>query len=161
MERVSWDDVQRFIGRLNDAAGEELYRLPSEAEWEYACRAGSSTRWSFGNSESELTKYAWYRDNSPEGTKPVGGRLPNAWGLHDMHGNVWEWVQDWHDEDYYNDSSRVDPKGPTSSPSSSRVRRGGHFGHAATGVRSAYRHLYPPDKASSKIGVRLLRIRGD
>ena len=160
VDSVSWDDVQRFIGRLNDAAGDSLYRLPTEAEWEYACRAGSSTRWFFGDDEGNLTKYAWYRDNnSPEGTKPVGEKEPNAWGLHDMHGNVWEWVQDWYDDDYYDNSPRVDPEGPTSG--SVRVRRGGHFDLLPMSVRSAYRHLYSPDKRSSKIGVRLLRMPGN
>ena len=160
VESVSWDDLQRFISHLNDAAGDSLYRLPSEAEWEYACRAGSSTPWSFGNSESELTKYAWYEgNNSPEGTKQVGQKEPNAWGLHDMHGNVWEWVQDWYDENYYNNSPQLDPRGPTSGLG--RVRRGGYFDHVPAGVRSAYRYLYAPDERSSMIGARLLRMPGD
>ena len=161
VERVTWDEVQEFIRRLNEEAGEELYRLPTEAEWEYACRAGTQTPWSFGDDESQLTDYAWYRgNNSPDGTKKVGSKEPNAWGLHDMHGNVWEWVQDWYDEEYYSSKSDwVDPQGPTSG--SSRVRRGGHFGHAHVGVRSAYRHLYLPENRSSIIGVRLLRMSGD
>ena len=160
VERVTWYEVQEFIRRLNAAVGDSLYRLPSEAEWEYACRAGTQTPWSYGNSRSELTKYAWYRgNNSPEGTKPVGDKLPNPWGLYDMHGNVWEWVQDWFAEEYYSRSDRVDPQGPTSGEA--RVRRGGHFGHATAGVRSAYRHLYVPENRSKTIGVRLLRMSGD
>lgn len=161
VERVTWYEVQEFIRRLNAAAGDSLYRLPSEAEWEYACRAGTKTPWSFGDSRSELTEYAWYRgNNSPEGTKPVGQKKPNPWGLYDMHGNVWEWVQDWYDEEYYRSRSDwVDPQGPTSGDA--RVRRGGHFGHAAAGVRSAFRHLYLPENRSSTLGVRLLKIAGD
>ena len=161
VDSVSWYDVHEFIGRLNDAVGDSLYRLPSEAEWEYACRAGTTTRWSLGDEdgddESLLGNYAWYGgNNSPAGTKVVGGKLPNGWGLYDMHGNVWEWVQDWHGESYYNDSPRVDPPGPTSG--SSRVIRGGDFGDAARLVRSASRSYLSPDNRGSGIGVRLLRL---
>ena len=154
---ISWDKVHEFIDRLNAEAGEELYRLPTEAEWEYACRAGTQTRWSFGDDESQLTDHAWYFGNNypTEGAKAVGGRLPNPWGLYDMHGNVWEWVQDWYDEEYYDRSGRVDPRGPTSGLG--RVIRGGHFGHI-DGVRSAYRHFHSPDARSYTIGVRLLRM---
>ncbi len=158
---ISWDEVQEFISRLNAAVGEELYRLPTEAEWEYACRAGTQTPWSFGDDESQLKDYAWYFGNpdaETEGAKKVGSRQPNPWGLYDMHGNVWEWVQDWYDEDYYNSSPRVDPQGPTSGLG--RVIRGGHFGHI-DGVRSAYRHLHSPDSRSYTIGVRLLKVAGD
>ena len=157
---ISWDEVQEFIRRLNAAAGKDLYRLPTEAEWEYACRAGTQTRWSFGDDESLLTNYAWYHGNNfpTKGSKAVGGKLPNPWGLYDMHGNVWEWVQDWWDEEYYNRSNREDPRGPTSGPG--RVIRGGHFGHI-DGVRSAYRHFHYSDSRSYTIGVRLLRIPGD
>ena len=98
VERVSWDNVQRFITKLNDKEGTSKYRLPSEAEWEYACRAGTTTRYSFGDNESELGEYAWYSSNSDSQTHPVGQKRANPWGLYDMHGNVWEWVQDcWHD----------------------------------------------------------------
>ena len=158
---ISWDDVQAFIERLNASAGEALYRLPSEAEWEYACRAGSTTRWSFGDDESQLTHYAWYEDNAEDVGEDyahaVGTKRANAWGLYDMHGNVDEWVQDWYDGDYYNSSPRVDPLGPSSG--SARVFRGGSFGVAAQYVRSAIRYGNSPGLRGGGIGARLLRIR--
>ena len=114
---ISWEDVQAFISRLNAAAGDSLYRLPTEAEWEYACRAGTRTRWSFGDDASQLTDYAWYEGNASNVGEfyahTVGTKLPNAWGLYDMHGNVAEWVQDWYWPGYYDFSPRVDPRGLT------------------------------------------------
>ena len=157
---ISWEDVQEFIGRLNAAAGDSLYRLPSEAEWEYACRAGMPTRWSFGDDESELRYYAWYAANawamSEEYAHAVGTKCPNPWGLYDMHGNVWEWVQDWFSYDYYNSSPRVDPLGP--STGSLRVVRGGAFDCNARLIRSAYRGYASPDSRFYWLGVRLVRI---
>ncbi len=158
---ISWDDVHAFIGRLNDAAGDSLYRLPSEAEWEYACRAGTSTRWSFGDDASQLTDYAWYLGNAWDVGEAYGHRVglkrANPWGLYDMHGNVGEWVQDWYDEDYYDSSPRVDPRGPRGG--SIRVFRGGGFSASARLERSAYRSRRSPDFRRDYIGVRLLRIR--
>ena len=157
VEDVSWYYVHKFIGKLNAAAGDSLYRLPSEAEWEYACRAGTSTRWSFGDDESQLTDYAWYGGNNrPYGTKAVGEKKANDWGLYDMHGNVWEWVQDWYGSRYYNDSPRVDPLGPTSGVA--RVFRGGNYASDAQYLRSAIRNRYSPHLYHYVIGVRLLRI---
>ena len=157
---ISWNAVQRFVAKLNDAAGSAVYRLPTEAEWEYACRAGSTTRWSFGDDESQLTHYAWYRanvwDTGKKYTQPVGLKRPNGWGLYDMHGNVWEWVQDWYDEDYYKRSPRVDPLGPTSG--SNRVFRGGDFYFDAQYLRSALRVRDSPGSRSAGVGVRLVRI---
>ena len=157
---ISWNAVQGFVAKLNAAAGSAVYRLPSEAEWEYACRAGSTTRWSFGDDESQLTHYAWYRantwDTGKKYTQPVGLKRPNGWGLYDMHGNVWEWVQDWYDSDYYKRSPRVDPLGPTSG--SSRVFRGGDFYFRAQYLRSALRVRDSPGSRSAGVGVRLVRI---
>ena len=161
VEFVSWHDVQEFIAKLNAAAGEAVYRLPTEAEWEYACRAGTTTRWSLGDEDGDdkslLGNYAWYDCNDGCDTKAVGGKLPNRWGLHDMHGNVWEWVQDWFDYDYYNRSPRVDPLGPSSG--SRRVIRGGSFSFFAQYVRSAERYRHLPGDRHGDVGVRLLRIR--
>ena len=100
VEQVSWDDTQQYIAKLNALTGQK-YRLPSEAEWEYACRAGSTGEWCFGDDESQLTHYAWYQDNSDGKTHPVGQKRPNAFGLYDVHGNVWEWVQDCWNENYH------------------------------------------------------------
>ena len=101
---VSWDDAQAFC----QWAG---CRLPTEAEWEYACRAGTTTAFSFGDDEKMLAEFAWYDKNSNKQTQPVGSKKPNPWGLYDMHGNVWEWCQDWFDDDYYRDSPQDDPPG--------------------------------------------------
>jgi formylglycine-generating enzyme required for sulfatase activity len=109
VENVSWNDVQEFIRKLNAKEGTTAYRLPTEAEWEYACRAGSTTKYCFGNDKSQLGQYAWYEKNSDNKTHPVGQLQANAWGLYDMHGNVWEWCEDWYGEDYYSSSPSTDP----------------------------------------------------
>ncbi|MSR83584.1 MAG: formylglycine-generating enzyme family protein [Candidatus Latescibacteria bacterium] len=131
----SWDNLQVFIHRLNVAAGNSLYRLPAEAEWEYVCRAGTTTRWSFGNDESLLGNYAWYTVNAWDAGEQyahqAGGKLPNPWGLYDVHGNVWEWVQDRHGG--YSSSSQTDPTGPASG--ARRVVRGGYLLYDDPGAR--------------------------
>jgi formylglycine-generating enzyme required for sulfatase activity len=122
VEQVSWNDAVAFCDRLSQKE-KRTYRLPTEAEWEYACRAGSTSKWSFGDSESELGDYAWYGSNSSSRTHPVGGKKPNAWGLFDIHGNVSEWCADWYGDGYYGSSPRDDPTGPSSGVN--RVLRGG------------------------------------
>ena len=154
---ISWEDMQAFIAALNAAEGSDVYRLPTEAEFEYACRAGTTTRWSFGDDEGQLGQYAWYYDNAwnvgEQYAHEVGTKLANPWGLHDMHGNVYEWVHDWYGA--YMSSAQTDPTGP--STGSGRVLRGGHFRHDARYVRSAYRHGYSPGHRYHFVGARLLR----
>jgi len=112
VEQVSWNDVQDFIRRLNQQEGKDKYRLPTEAEWEYTARAGSKTKYCFGDDSDELGAYAWYDGNSGDRTHPVGRKKPNTWGLYDMHGNVWEWVQDWkgkYPADFVGSMLRLEP----------------------------------------------------
>ncbi|MGQ4810620.1 Hercynine oxygenase [Candidatus Entotheonellaceae bacterium PAL068K] len=156
VEEVSWHDVQVFIERLNAREGREIYRLPTEAEWEYAARAGTTTDYHFGNDRSQLEKYAWYDGTSGYETHPVGQLQPNAWGLHDMHGNVREWVQDWYDASYYEQSPARDPRGP--SGGSNRVDRGGSWFNRPAYVRSAIRYRAHPAHRYASLGFRLLRI---
>jgi formylglycine-generating enzyme required for sulfatase activity len=153
VERVSWEEVQQFIDKLNAREGGTKYRLPTEAEWEYAARAGSTTAYSFGDDSSQLGKYAWFEGNAGNTTHPVGKLQPNAWGLYDMHGNVWEWVQDWYGK--YAAEPVTDPQGPASG--SDRVIRGGGWGHVAGFCRSAYRLHGAPGGRSDSLGFRLLR----
>ncbi len=141
VETVSWDDAQTFIQKLNTHSGKKLYRLPTEAEWEYAFRAGSTSLYYFGDDESQLGEYAWYLGNSVQTTHPVGQKKPNGWGLYDMAGNVWEWTDSWYD------SSRSD-----------RVLRGGGWGGAAGRCRSAYRGGDLPDDRGSGVGFRLVFV---
>jgi formylglycine-generating enzyme required for sulfatase activity len=154
VEQVSWDDIQVFIQRLNQKEGHTRYRLPTEAEWEYAARAGTESTYSFGDDAGQLGRYAWYGENYDSGfTHPVGQKQPNAWGLYDMHGNVWEWVQDWYGERYYSNSPGTDPKGPSSG--SNRVIRGGSWNLNAEYCRSAYRDYIAPDYRYYIMGFRM------
>jgi formylglycine-generating enzyme required for sulfatase activity len=150
---VSWEDAQEFIQRLNAKEGGALYRLPTEAEWEYACRAGSPTAYSFGDDPAQLGAYGWYLNNSDGKTSPVGQRTPNAWGLYDVHGNVFEWVQDWYGK--YAREPVTDPHGPASG--SHRVLRGGSWNADAGRCRSAYRRYTTPSDRFDNLGFRLLR----
>jgi|RhiMetdeSRZDD1v2_1073273.scaffolds.fasta_scaffold21957_3 formylglycine-generating enzyme required for sulfatase activity len=153
VETVSWEEVQKFIGKLNTKEGGTKYRLPTEAEWEYAARAGSTTAYSFGDDSSQLGKHAWFGGNAGNTTHPVGTLQPNAWGLYDMYGNVWEWVQDWYGK--YTVESVTDPQGPASG--SHRVGRGGSWFHDARNCRSADRYHDAPGFRSVNLGFRLLR----
>jgi formylglycine-generating enzyme required for sulfatase activity len=152
---VSWFDVQDFIRRLNERENHNRYRLPTEAEWEYAARSGSTTSYSFGDNAAHLGRYAWFGGDFATGSiHPVGQKLPNPWGLYDVHGNVWEWVQDWYAADYYSRSPPVDPPGPNSG--SERVVRGGSWHQSSDSWRSAFRKKYPPDYRGISIGFRLV-----
>ncbi len=153
VESVSWNDVQIFINKLNRMEKTVTYRLPIEAEWEYAARAGTTTEYSFGNSEDNLATYAWYDKNAGNQTHPVGQKMPNAWGLYDMHGNVWEMCQDWKKD--YPPGSVMDPTGPKLG--GFRVDRGGSWGNGASFCRSAYRGVSNPDLRNYRLGFRLAK----
>jgi len=156
---ISWKEARVFIDLLNEGEGPGVYRLPTEAEWEYACRAEGADRWSFGDDQLTLEEYAWYWKNAwnaeEQYAHEVGRKSPNSWGLYDMHGNVYEWVEDWYAPDYYSVSPEEDPPGPASG--TARVIRGGGFGDRAWFVRSASRYSGPPDHRGVSVGVRLVR----
>ncbi len=156
VDQVTWFEVQEFIQRLNQIEESTQYRLPSEAEWEYAARAGSDTAYAHGDDTAELHDYAWFGHEGNVGSRPVGGRKPNAWGLYDMHGNVWEWVEDcWHD-DYHGAPTDGRPwlgKGDCAE----RVVRGGAWNSSAEFVRSAVRGSYTFDLNDVGNGFRLAK----
>jgi len=165
VENVSFEDCVKFCKLLTEkerAQGKlpkgAEYRLPTEAEWEYACRAGSKTKYCFGDSETELGEYAWYRENSGR-SHPVGAKKPNAWGLFDMHGNVWEWCGDWYGS--YSAGEKEDPTGAPHTEwgaGSHRVFRGGSWGSTAAYCRSAVRNSCSPrGRQFSGLGFRLVR----
>ena len=158
VENVSHDDAVEFCRRLSEMPDEKAagrrYRVPTEAEWEYACRAGSNTAFSFGNEAGDLGSHAWYEANSNGMTHAVGGKKPNAFGLYDMHGNVLEWCSDWYDEKYYASSPATDPTGPDSG--SYRVMRGGSWLNAPFFVRCASRYFYPPVPRETSLGIRVV-----
>ena len=181
VEQVSWNDVQAFIRKLNGKEESNKYRLPSEGEWEYAARAGSTTAFANGGIselkcgyDSNLDAMSWYCGNSgvtysgcydaskwggPKcaGTHPVAKKQPNAWGLYDMHGNVWEWCQDRYGKTYPS-GSVTDPTG--TSYSSLRVYRGGSWYHHARFCRSAFRRRSRPGSRSNRLGFRLVLSPG-
>jgi len=151
---LSWDDAVEFCRKLSNATG-RTYTLPTEAQWEYACRAGSTTDYCFGDAVGQLGDYAWFSENSGRQPHKVGGKKPNAWGLYDMHGNVWEWCSDWHGETYYasQDARQRNPVGPSSGrrgtlldgwPLAGRVLRGGSYRFSPQFARSARREYANP-----------------
>lgn len=161
VDRVSWDDAQEFISNLNKIEGSHKYRLPTETEWEYASRAGSKTAFANGrisvvscDHDKNLDELGWYCGNSNNYPHhPVAQKNPNAWGLHDMHGSVWEWCSDWYGD--YPPESVTNPIGP--SDGTERVMRGGGIADNARSCRSANRHSLRPDIKFSNIGLRLVR----
>jgi formylglycine-generating enzyme required for sulfatase activity len=175
VEMVSWLDAVTFCTKLSEKEGrtpcyringEEVtvvdgngYRLPTEAEWEYACRAGSTTRYPFGDNESDLGESAWFDGNADRKTHPVGQKRPNRWGLYDMLGNVWEWCQDGYDAGYYAKSPTTDPPGP--SGASTRVTRGGSWIYDPANCRPAFRFRGAPEARDRDLGFRLAAVRAE
>ena len=158
---ISWNDLQEFLYRINQVDERINYRLPSEAEWEYSCRAGTDTMWSFGEDRHALGDYAWYIDSESDAENQhaweVGLKKPNAWGLHDMHGNIWEWCNDVYDHDYYSKSPVKDPLGPKSDSLLPRIARGGYFRYFTRHSRSASRNARNPGERHRVIGARLIK----
>jgi formylglycine-generating enzyme required for sulfatase activity len=161
VETVSWNDCQDFFNKLNakSGPGRGKFQLPSEAQWEYACRAASTSQYCFGDDVTRLGEYAWYDNNSGSKTHPVGEKKPNAWGLYDMHGNVWEWCQDWYDGGYYAKSPMDDPAGPATG--SNRVDRGGGWDAVAGRCRSAGRSYGGPGRRHCYLGFRASQVPAD
>ena len=170
VERVTWKDAAAFCNKLSEKAGLEScynlstgacdfgkngFRLPTEAEWEYACRAESGLEYNSGDGESALDRVGWYERNSMEKTHPAGQKTPNAWGLYDMHGNVWEWCNDRYAKNAYESGGAQNPKGPASG--SERVVRGGSWLDNPSNCRSAKRRSFDPEKNYSDIGFRVVR----
>src|SRR5262245_15513503 len=170
VESVSWEEAVAFCRRLSERpderAAERSYRLPTEAEWEYACRAGTTTAFGSGNSfnASQGNFDAAYPYGEAEPTRPVGRTTPvthypaSAWGLHDMHGNVWEWCADWYGEAYYSTMPLRDPPGPAGGRF--RALRGGSWKNQATACRAAYRNAFDPHHRDSATGLRIVFVSG-
>ncbi|HEX2855699.1 MAG TPA: formylglycine-generating enzyme family protein [Opitutaceae bacterium] len=154
VENVSWEDCQRFLAELRKKTGRQ-FALPTEAQWEYACRAGTTTTFSCGDDEACLADHSWHSGNSGLTTHPVGQKKPNAWGLHDMHGNVFEWCADWYSESYP-DGDAVDPQGP--STGERRTIRGGAWLYVTDNHRSSDRGFSPPDYRINEYGLRCVML---
>ncbi len=153
VENVSWNDAKEFIQKLNQSTGQN-YRLPTEAEWEYAARAGTTSDWSFGSDEPQLGNYAWYSGNSVDQTHIVGQKKPNAFGLYDMHGNVGEWVEDCRHETYV--AAPTDGSAwTTACTGDNHMQRGGSWINSPASLRSAYRYKFNADWRNSLSGFRL------
>lgn len=156
VERVRWNDATEFCRRMSQLTGLTI-TLPTEAQWEYACRAGTTTPYYFGSNANQLGDYAWFNSNSGGKTHLVGTKKPNAWGLYDMHGNVWEWCQDWF-QDSYNGLANTDPQGPQSG--AYRVLRGGSWPYDARSCRSASRPGGIPVGTYGVYGFRVVLVSG-
>jgi len=153
VEKVSALDADAFCAALAKLTGEPI-RLPTEAEWEYSCRAGTTTDYHTGDGEEALKKAGWYGGNSGGKSHPVGELAANAWGLKDMHGNVWEWCSDWYGE--YKKDKTINPTGPASG--TFRVRRGGDWFYDSGDCRAAYRYAGAPSHRNHDLGLRLARV---
>jgi len=172
VEQVRWSDAVRYCNKRSQLEGLEPcydlrawkcnfdangYRLPTEAEWEYACRAGSATAYFFGDTPSKLGDYAWYDKNSGGHPRPVGQKQPNRWGLFDICGNVWEWCNDFYKVDYYQEAPRQDPKGPKEGEN--KVLRGGAWRFSVESCRSGYRYNENPGYADVCFGYDIYGFR--
>jgi len=172
VEQVRWSDAVRYCNERSRLEGLEPaydlktwtcrfeangYRLPTEAEWEYAARAGTNTAYSFGSSEAKLRQHGWFKANAGGKPRPVGQLRPNPWGLFDMHGNVWEWCNDFYKVDYYAESPQNDPKGPESGDK--KVLRGGCWNSTPDACRSAYRYNENPAYTDACFGYDIYGFR--
>ncbi|MBU1168105.1 MAG: formylglycine-generating enzyme family protein [Proteobacteria bacterium] len=155
VDSVSWSNAKLYIEGLNALEKTQAYRLPTEAEWEYAARAGSETAYCFGDSPGQLTHYAWIVVNSGAKTHGVGKKNPNPWGIYDMYGNVFEWCEDWYLETFYGISPKDDPTGPNYGVS--KVKRGGSMDRSARSCRSSSRAWADPQTRSDNTGFRIVK----
>ncbi|MHC4208007.1 MAG: formylglycine-generating enzyme family protein, partial [Planctomycetota bacterium] len=156
VESVSWKDAMDFCRKLSKKTGRQ-YTLPSEAQWEYACRAGSSGRYGFGDDASQLDQYAWYTTNSKDSTHPVGRKKPNDWGLYDMHGNVWEWCLD-HSHDNYDGAPCDGSAWQDLDAVSPRVFRGSSWSDSAESCRCSSRSGSYPGYRGENVGFRVVLV---
>ena len=155
VEQVSWNAAQAFLTNLNERVKGYRFRLPTEAEWEYACRAGTTAQYSFGDGDAALPEYGWFTGNGERKTHPVGEKKPNPWGLYDIHGNVWEWCQDWYGP--YPGGEVTDPIGPASG--TNIVMRGGSWSHGSRDLWSSYRFgRFKRDFPFRSIGFRVVAV---
>ena len=152
VEHVSWEDCQKFLLTLNATAAGRRFCLPTEAQWEYACRAGSTNENWFGNDDADLGLYGWYMKNATRMTHPVGELKPNGWGLYDMQGNVWEWCADWYGS--FEGADAIDPVGPMTG--TVRVLRGGSWFNYAPSCRCTNRGFYEPQTRNAYCGFRVV-----
>lgn len=172
VEQVRWSDAVKFCNKRSELEGLQPcydlktwkcdfdangYRLPTEAEWEYACRAGSTTAYFFGDTPAKLGDYGWYDRNSGGHPRPVGQKQPNPWGIYDICGNVWEWCNDFYKVDYYQEAPRQDPRGPEEGET--KVVRGGAWRFSAESCRSGYRYNENPGYADVCFGYDIYGFR--
>lgn len=156
VDSVTWNEAKLFAEGLNALEKTKAYRLPTEAEWEYAARAGATTAYHFGDNDRQLTDYAWTGANSGDKTHDVMKKEPNPWGLYDMYGNVYEWCEDWYGKTFYRMSPKTDPQGPAKGVG--KVKRGGSKDRSARSCRSSAREYADPGTRSDNTGFRIIKM---